>query len=248
MKDSNVLSRRACADDVTQCNRRNYARYAHVGVGGSGQRCSHRAVSRNHVQFLIFPLWSQFQFGPNFNLLSNFLWSRNKFARSIVKFWPKPVTNAWIHTCDYKQCCYVSNIAKQCRLGLFQDSDLAGDLEDSKATSGGILCALGSPTFVPTSLICKKQTSVSHSFTESEIISLDAWLRLDGMPAFDVWDLIVSIFGNTIQTHDRTGQPVVNKREACSSHPKIQIKYIDTESQFADMWTKGNFTRNEWNH
>ena len=36
------------------------------------------------------------------------------------------------HTCDYKQYCHVGNTAKQCRLGLFQDSDFAGDLEDFK--------------------------------------------------------------------------------------------------------------------
>ena len=29
--------------------------------------------------------------------------------------------------------------------------------------------------------------------------------------------------------------------------PKIQIKYIDTKNQFADILTKGNFTRDEWN-
>ena len=29
---------------------------------------------------------------------------------------------------------------------------------------------------------------------------------------------------------------------------KIQIKYIDTKNQFADMLTKGNFKRDEWNH
>ena len=29
---------------------------------------------------------------------------------------------------------------------------------------------------------------------------------------------------------------------------KIQIKYIDTKNQLADMPTKGNFTRDEWNH
>ena len=29
---------------------------------------------------------------------------------------------------------------------------------------------------------------------------------------------------------------------------KIQIKYIDPENQLADMPTKGNFTRDEWNH
>ena len=30
--------------------------------------------------------------------------------------------------------------------------------------------------------------------------------------------------------------------------PKIQIKYIDTTNQLADKPTKGNFTRDEWNH
>ena len=29
---------------------------------------------------------------------------------------------------------------------------------------------------------------------------------------------------------------------------KIQIKYIDTKNQVADILTKGNFTRDEWNH
>ena len=144
------------------------------------------------------------------------LWSVNKLARSISK-WTKACDKrlnrliSYIHhTCEYKQYCYVGNTAKQCRLGLFQDSDFAGDLEDSKSTSGGTLCVLGSHTFVPISWMCKKQTSVSHSSTESEIISLDAGLRLDGIPALDLWDLIVLVLGNTIQTHDRTEQPFVN--------------------------------------
>ena len=29
---------------------------------------------------------------------------------------------------------------------------------------------------------------------------------------------------------------------------KIQIKYIDTKNQLADILTKGGFTRDEWNH
>ena len=29
---------------------------------------------------------------------------------------------------------------------------------------------------------------------------------------------------------------------------KIQIKFIDTKNQLADILTKGNFTRDEWNH
>ena len=30
--------------------------------------------------------------------------------------------------------------------------------------------------------------------------------------------------------------------------PKIQIKYIETKNQLADILTKGSFTRDEWNH
>ena len=113
------------------------------------------------------------------------LWSVNKLARYITK-WTKACDKrlnrliSYIHhTCEYKQYCFVGNTAKQCRLGLFQDSDFAGDLEDSKSTSGGTLCVFGSHTFVPISWMCEKQTSVSHSSIESEIISLDAGLRLD---------------------------------------------------------------------
>ena len=29
---------------------------------------------------------------------------------------------------------------------------------------------------------------------------------------------------------------------------KLKIKYIDTNNQLADVLTKGNFTRDEWNH
>ena len=208
----------------------------------------------------------------------------------------------------------MGNTAKKCRLGLFQDSDFAGDLEDSKSTSGGTLCMFGSHRFVPISWLCKKQTAVSHSSTESEIISLDTGLRLDGLPALELWDLIVSVFGSMTQTTERTGRPVVTERSQKSQgkinvlnnidsvpsnvqflhqeallyvfedneavikmiikgrsptmrhvsrthrvaldwlfdrinlDPKIQIKYIDTKNQLADILTKGNFTRDEWNH
>ena len=53
--------------------------------------------------------------------------------------------------------------------------------------------------------MCKKQTLVSHSSTESEIISLDTGLRLDGLPALELWDLIVSVLGNSSQISDQRG-------------------------------------------
>ena len=110
------------------------------------------------------------------------LWSVNKLARSITK-WTKACDKrlnrliSYIHhKCEYRQYCHVGDTAKQCRLGLFQDSDFAGDLEDSKSTSGGTLCIFGSHTFVPISWMCKKQTSVWHGSTESEIMFFGCWI------------------------------------------------------------------------
>ena len=180
-----------------------------------------------------------------------------------------------------------------------------------KSTLGGTLCVFESHTFVPTTWMWKKQTSVSHSSTESEIISLDAGLRLDGITTFDVWDLIVAVlYGNTYQNdqvrRDPSKSPTRKKihgtidldnvnfipsnvnssrkeallkifednealikmiikgrsptmRHVSRSHrvaldqlfdrinlePKIQIKYIDTKKQLADILTEGNFTRDE---
>ena len=84
----------------------------------------------------------------------------------------------------------MGNTAKQWRLELFQDSDFEGDLEDSKSTSGGTLFIFGSHTFVGRSWMCKKQTSLSHSSTESEIISLDIGQRVDGLPGLELLDFI----------------------------------------------------------
>ena len=56
------------------------------------------------------------------------------------------------------------------------------------------MCVSGSHTFVPTSWMCKKQTSVSHSSTGAEIISLDAGLRMDGISALTLWDLVIEVF------------------------------------------------------
>ena len=120
------------------------------------------------------------------------LWCVNKLARAVTK-WTEACDKCLArlisyihHTCEYRQYCYVGNTTQQCRLGMFQDSDFAGDLEDSKSTSGGILRIFGSQTFVPISWMCKKQISVSHSSTEAEVISFDAGLRMDGIHAVDL--------------------------------------------------------------
>ena len=62
--------------------------------------------------------------------------------------------------------------------------------------------------------MCKKETAVSHSSTESEIISLDTGLRLDG--------LIVSDLENVSRVSDRTGQPVKGENKSYNKIDDMQ--------------------------
>ena len=96
------------------------------------------------------------------------LWSVNKLARSVTK-WSQPcdrrlarlISNIH-HTSDYRQYCHVGNAAQHCRSVLYQDSDFAGDLEDSKSTPGGFCAIFGSETFVPS--VQKANLSVSQLY------------------------------------------------------------------------------------
>ena len=154
-----------------------------------------------------------------------FLCSVNKLARAVTKrtkACDKRLARliSYIHhTCEYRQYCHVGNTAKQCRWGLFQDSDFAGDFEDSKSTSGGLMCMFGSHTFVPTSWMCRKQTSVSHSSTEAEVISLDAGLRMDGIPALDLWDWVIEVFYSSTNQTNKT-KDVREPRRILSATPQ----------------------------
>ena len=162
------------------------------------------------------------------------LWSVNKLARAITK-WTRNcdkrsarLTPYIHHTSEFKQYCHVGHTAQQCRLGLFQDSDFAGDVEDSKSISGGILCIFGSHTFVPISWMCKEQTSVSHRSTEAVIISIDAGLRMDGIPALDLCNSVVEVFhckqNQSSKTKDSSAPGNLVHRTTSSKRTKNQTK------------------------
>ena len=105
-------------------------------------------------------------------------------------------------------------------LDYFKTLIFTGYLEDSKSTSGGVLCIFGNQTFVPISWMCKKQTSVSHSSTEAEIISLDAGLRTDGT----LWDLVFEIFHSALNKIEQPKEELRGDRcrlscRSCTSTP-----------------------------
>ena len=150
------------------------------------------------------------------------LWTVNKLARSVTK-WTRACDRrrarliSYIHhTSVYRQYCHVGNTAQHCRLGLFHDPDFAGVLEDSKSTSVWNLCIYGSWTIVTISWMCKKQISVSHSSTESEVIALDAGLRMDGLPALDLWDVVIEMLRSSNSTKSPNNQARSRKLSARS--------------------------------
>jgi len=131
------------------------------------------------------------------------MWTINMLARQVTK-WNAACDRRLHrlicylhHSKDWAQKCYVGDKPEDCSLSLFCDASFAGDLEDSKSTSGCVLCLIGPNTFVPISWFCKKQGAVSHSTTEAEVISLDAGARLEGLPALIFWDLVLEVFAPT---------------------------------------------------
>ena len=95
------------------------------------------------------------------------------------------------HTVDHRMIGFVGDPPGDLWLGLYCDSDFAGDKKDCKSTSGIFLVLLGPHTFFPLTAVSKKQTSVSHSSTEAEVVGANEGVRAVGIPALDLWENIL---------------------------------------------------------
>ena len=87
--------------------------------------------------------------------------------------------------------------------------------------------------------MCKKQASVSHCSTQSEIISLDAGLRMDGLPALDLWEIVIEVLRTTkhnIQPgHTSSGKLEYVQPNRTSSG---KLEYVQPNSTICDSRTK----------
>ena len=91
------------------------------------------------------------------------LWSVNTLAREVTR-WNVACDKrlhrliSYMHcTRDFAQLCFVGDSADQCKLALYVDASFAGDLRDSKSTSGMFLALVGPNTFAPLTWFCKEQ-------------------------------------------------------------------------------------------
>ena len=110
-------------------------------------------------------------------------------------------TDAWQ---DCQQNCHVDNTAQHCLSCLFQDSDFVGEFEDSKSSSGGS-CVYSEVEHMSFSVGCAKSKHQYPTVLQNlKSFRLDAGQRMDGLPALDLWDVVIEVLRSITNTKKST--------------------------------------------
>ena len=94
-------------------------------------------------------------------------------------------------TIDLHLCGWVGDDMAEWELVLYADADFAGCVETARSTSGVFLCIRGPNTFFPLNSCSKRQTCVSHSTPEAEVVAFDLALRTEGIPGATLWEVLL---------------------------------------------------------
>ena len=177
----------------------------------------------------------------------------------------------YIHqTVGEKQCGWIGDSPSKLYLNLYADADFAGCKVTMRSTSGVFMTLAGPNSCMPLAAASRKQTCVSHSTPEAEIVALDAAMRSTGIPSLEIWDLV---FGRPTQLNlleDNTtciqiiktgksptlrhlgrthGVSIKWLHEVFRKHKSnIKLGYIDTKLQAADIFTKPFSNKILWQH
>ena len=167
---------------------------------------------------------------------------------------------AYLHsTTTHRLVGTVNDAAEELHLALYVDADFAGERADAKSTSGGYLVLAGPNTYFPLAWVSKRQTSVSRSTTESEIVSLAHSLFQEGIPALSLWERLLGRrvtlkihednqatilvakkgFSPKLRHISRTHKVnVASIAEMLQPETGVEIEYVITTKQAADIFTK----------
>ena len=102
-----------------------------------------------------------------------------------------------------------------------------------KRKSQGLINDLHNVDFIPSNVSSSHQEALLYVFEDNEAVI----------------KMIMKGRSPTMRHVSRTHRVALDWLfDRINLDPKIQIKYTDTKNQLADILTKGNFTRDEWNH
>ena len=79
------------------------------------------------------------------------------------------------------------------RATLYSDADFGGCPFTKRSTSGMYLAMIGPKTHCPIAAQSKRQTCVSHSTPEAEIVAADNALRTAGLPCLQLLETIFPV-------------------------------------------------------
>ena len=92
---------------------------------------------------------------------------------------------------DRKLFGWIGDARADLKITLYADADFAGDTETMRSTSGVFVALTGPNSFYPISALSKRQSCVSHSTPEAELVAVDLAIRTEGLPALDLWSLLL---------------------------------------------------------
>ena len=161
-------------------------------------------------------------------------------------------------TYEYTLVGTVNDTPEDLHLRLYVDADFAGDREDSYSTSGGWLVLAGPRTYFPLTWVSKKQSSVSRSTTESEVVSLAYSLFKEALPMCSLWDKLLNRdmdlyilednkaaiqvcqngFSSKLRHIGRTHKVNLQSVKDEIMRESTHLEYTITDKQAADIFTK----------
>ena len=153
-------------------------------------------------------------------------------------------------------------------LHFFADADFAGDVDTQRSTSGFFSVIRGPNSSFPISAGSKRQSCVSHSAPEAELVAADFGLRTDGLPSLSLWRVLFPhhpplLFHEDNQAMIRvvtTGKNPTVRYLACTHRvsvawlhevckmQEIQLVYEETSRMCADIFTKAFTNTVSWKH
>jgi hypothetical protein len=115
-------------------------------------------------------------------------------------------TTKWAHQCDsdlHRLICYINTTRHRCVIGwrggpdaildqrIYADADFAGCVRTLRSATGVALAVEGPNTRMVANGVFERQTAVSHSTPEAEIVAADYAMRQEGMPALSLLECIL---------------------------------------------------------
>ena len=117
-------------------------------------------------------------------------------------------------TLDLTMQSFIGDHFRDCQLWLFADADFAGE-HDSKSTTGSFMALVGPNTYFPINAFSKKQTAITMSSTEAEVIAANHSVRTQGLPSLSLLNYILAL------TDPNAPKQVKAKSAGLAAKPKV---------------------------